>query len=454
MESRCEMNYQESRDYINKIEKYGSVLGLENIFNLMKRLGNPQDKLRVVHFAGTNGKGSTITYTESIIRMAGYKVGKYTSPAVFNNREVFQIDGEYISDRKYAECVTEVKIAADSMIREGLSHPTAFEVETAMAFLYFYKEKCDIVLLETGMGGETDATNVVKKVLCSVITSVSLDHMSFLGNSLEEIAVVKAGIIKEGCPVILSRQGDRVSKSVKQVAKKKHAIVIVPNEPKNVRVDKDMFTVFDYECEGIVEVEHSGENSIEKIVIADSITFCNIRTKMLGVFQPSNAATAIEVTRILENKGFHLKKSIKAGIQNAKISGRFEAISLSPLFIIDGAHNPGAAEELKQSLEMYFTNRKIAFIMGVLADKNYDKIAEITAPLADSIITITPNNPRALEAEKLCETVRKYNSNVTAATSIESALAKSLIKVKNGSADMIVAFGSLSFLGEVKSIIR
>lgn len=448
------MNYQESRDYIKKIEKYGSVLGLDNIVSLMERLGNPQDKLRIVHFAGTNGKGSTITYTESILRAAGYKVGKYTSPAVFHERELFQIDGEYISQSEYAEYMTEVKAAADTMVKEGLSHPTPFEVETAVAFLYFYKEKCDVILLETGMGGETDATNVVKKVLCSVITSISLDHMNFLGDTLESITTIKAGIIKNGCPVVISRQGDKVIKLVKQIAERKNSKVIIPGEPKNVHIDKEMYTVFDYECEGIGEVEFDSEDNTSNIIVSDRVTFCNLRTRMLGRFQPGNAATAIEVARILEQQGFKLKKAIRTGIQNAKVSGRFETISESPLFIIDGAHNPGAAEELKASLEMYFTNRRITFIMGVLADKNYDKVAEITAPLAESIITVTPNNPRALASTKLCETVSKYNANVTAATSIESALAKSIIKVKNGSADMIVAFGSLSYLGEVKSVIR
>lgn len=388
------MNYQESREYIQKISKYGSVLGLQNIMELLKRLGNPQDEQKVVHFAGTNGKGSTITYTESILMQAGYRVGKYTSPAVFNPLEVFQWNGKNISEEAYAEHMSAVKQAADGMVHDGFAHPTPFEVETALAFLYFQKNQCDIVLLETGMGGATDATNVMEKVLCSVIVSISRDHTQFLGNTLEEIAAVKAGIIKQGCPVVLAKQGAAVTDVVKSVAKEKEAELIITERPYDIYVDDEGYLTFSY------------------------IHFPNMRTKMMGAYQPENVAVAMETALVLEKQGYRLKEYIRKGIENAVIPGRFERISEEPLMFIDGAHNPDAALRLRETLQMYFTNKRIAIIMGVLADKNYEEVARAVASLGVCVITVSTQGARALEAEVLREAVEKYNPQAEAAKSI------------------------------------
>lgn len=434
---------------MKSIKQYGSVLGLDNMRVLLEKMNHPEQGLKVVHVAGTNGKGSVIAYLESVLICAGYKVGKYTSPVVFDVRENFQLDGEYISKTAYAECMTKVKEAGDKMVKEGFCHPTPFEVETALAFLYFHQSQCDIVLLETGMGGETDATNVMDQVLCSVITSISLDHMNFLGDTVEEIAKIKAGIIKEGCDVVLYHQSEKVTDVIKKVCSEKKAHLCVTGTPENIIIDVGGETRFDYRIKGI---GGGKPDCIEKD--NDKGYLKHLKIKMPGTYQPYNAVAAIEAALILQQNGFELIGYIREGLKAAKIPGRFEIISHNPLILIDGAHNAGAAEKLKDSIEMYFTNKRIAFIMGVLADKDYEKVAELTAPLAESIVTVTPDNPRALEAEKLKTAVLKYNENVTAAESVEEALKISALKVRNEEVDCIMAFGSLSYLGDLKRLVR
>lgn len=426
------LDYKESVEYINNVQKYGSVLGLESIKELLRRIGNPQDKLKIVHFAGTNGKGSTITFTESVLIKAGYKVGKYTSPAVFNKLEVFQINGNNILEKQWAEYVTRVADASEKMASEGMAHPTPFEIETAMAFLFFYEMDCDIVLLETGMGGLTDATNVMNKVLCSVLTSIGLDHTAVLGDTVEKITEVKAGIIKEGCPAVISSQGENIINVVENVCKKNNSKLIVANKPDNVHMDRDGYLTFDY--------------------MSENESIKNIKICMPGGYQPGNAATAIEVLSVLQDSGYEVKEYIKEGLKSAKIAGRFERICDSPVIIIDGAHNPPAALELAKTLQMYFTNERITFIMGMLADKNYRKVAGTVLPLGRSVVTITPDNPRRLEAKKLADCAKQFCDDVTVANDLREALEVSLEKINNNRADIIVAFGSLSYLGRFKEL--
>ena len=214
------MDYGESRAYIKDAERYGSVLGLDNMYEMMKRLGNPQDSLKVIHVAGTNGKGSVIAYLYSVLGKAGYRVGRYVSPTLYSYRERLEICGERITCEEFAECVTEISEVIREMTREGLPHPTPFEIETAAAFLYFKKENCDIVLLEVGMGGDLDATNIIKQPVLSIIVSISMDHMGFLGSTLGEIAEKKAGIIKKGCPMITVKQKPEAEAALKERCKK------------------------------------------------------------------------------------------------------------------------------------------------------------------------------------------------------------------------------------------
>ena len=411
------MNYITARQYITDAGKYGSVLGLEVITELMNRLGNPQDNQYYVHVAGTNGKGSTITYIDQILSAAGYKVGKYMSPAVFEYREAFQVEGRMIEEEVYAQLMTIVARAADKMEEDGFPHPTSFEMETAMAFMFFTQSRCDIVLLETGMGGETDATNIIKENMCSVITSISLDHMRFLGDTVEEIAEVKAGIIKYGSDVVVTDQKQSVIDVIRSKAEKRNCTF------------------------------HVGK--------VDSIR----ELSMKGVYQQNNAATAKKVVEVLISKGYTgiIRDTIDCiddGLANAYISGRFEKINDEPEIIIDGAHNPGAVTRLKDTLELYFTNKKITFIMGVLSDKDYNTEAGILFDNNSRIITVTTPGIRGLSAEELADTLQKYSDNVVTSDSIYEAVKMAAEDVKQNNSDVIVAFGSLSYLGELRKVVK
>ena len=456
-----EMNYSEAREYLKNVNKLGSILGLNTIKELLKRLGNPQNELKVVHIAGTNGKGSIMTFVQNILMESGYKVGRYCSPAVFNEREIIRINDEYISEEQSADLLTRIKEKCDSMYSEGLPHPTSFEIETAEALMFFKEQNCDIALIECGMGGETDATNVFEKVLCSVIATISLDHTQFLGSTIEEITKVKSGIIKENCPVVMSKQTVEAENVIKQVCKQKNSELIIPTEQDLENVEIDGLTT---------KVTYKASNNKEYI----------LNLQALGTYQIKNAKTAVEVALVLDkaltektnicdesdknnstgmknninNSGNTIEKNIKKGIEKTVWPGRMEVISKEPLIIIDGAHNPGAVLELRKTLDLYFTNKRITFIMGVLSDKDFSKEAEIIADRAERIITITPNNSRGLDGHKLAETLVKYNHNVQVADSLKQAAEESIDTIKDNRADMILAFGSLSYLGELKQVVR
>lgn len=426
------MNYEESRKYIQDASSRGSVLGLDNIVNLMNKLGNVQDSLKVVHIAGTNGKGSTSAYITQILIEAGYTVGRYTSPAVFDYMEMFTINNINISEDEYAVNMTIIKKAIDEMEAEHMTLPTSFEIETALAYLYFYRNKCDIAIIETGMGGRLDATNIVKSPLVSVLTSISKDHSRFLGETLEEITFNKAGIIKKNCPVVSAIQCDEAAKVIKEEAIKNNSKLIVCNELQNVRFNNDK-TYGRY--------------------VGISNEF-NIETSMLGTFQIHNIPTAIETILALKSEGFFIyKENIENGIKNASISGRCERINDTPAIYIDGGHNPGAALNLKNTLEMYFTNRKLVYIIGVLADKDYDTVLSVTGGFANHIITVTPpDNARSLDGRELLKTVLKYNTSAEYADDLEKAVNRGIECA--GDEGVLFVFGSLSYLGRIKEIVR
>ena len=428
------MNYSEARKFVEETTKYGSILGLETIKTLLDELGNPQDKVKIVHVAGTNGKGSVFTFVQNVLLKTGYHVGRYASPAVFEYREIIQFDGKNITEEEFAKYMANVKSACDRMVSQGKHHPTSFEVETALAYLYFSNKPCDIVLIETGMGGETDATNVEKEALCSVITSISLDHMQFLGNTVEDIAKVKAGIIKENSDVVVSNQGESIINVIESQAAVKNSKVVVANEPYNIKIDV-YITSFDY--------------------VTANDKKLSVKISMMGAYQLINACTAIETLEILRSKGYDITdENIIEGMKNAKWPGRMEVVKEQPLIVIDGAHNPGAAVKLNESIEMYFTNKRIAFIMGVLADKDYSKEIKIVAGLAKKIFTITPDNKRALNGKALALAVADSNKNVIFEPTLEEAVKEAEKLYRNNEIDMILAFGSLSYLGDLKNIIN
>lgn len=431
METNKRLSKKEVRDYLAEIQKTGSILGLESIERLMKELSDVQDRMNIIHVAGTNGKGSVCAMLESVLLEAGYRVGKYTSPAVFQPEERYQVNGKNIREEEFAEVISQVKEACDKMVERGETQPTVFEVETAAAFLYFYQQKCEIVILETGMGGATDATNIIRKSLVSVLTSISRDHMGFLGNTLEEIAGVKAGIIKENGKAAAIFPKEEVKQVIDAVCKERNASV-------------------SYTRNEQIENVHIQENRL----CFSHQDLGEIRMKMMGKYQAENALCAIEAIKKLAGQGFSIsKEQLKKGLENAAWEGRFSILSEAPLFVIDGAHNEDAAKKLRETLEMGFTKYEIIYIIGVLADKEHEKMLRIMLPLADKVYTVTPHNPRAMNGAALAEEAERYHRDVAFIPKIEEAvkLAAQEAEQKN---KMVLAFGSLSYLGEVKNALK
>ena len=420
------MTYEEAKLYIEKVSQTGSILGLESIQNLMHELSDVQEQLKIIHIAGTNGKGSTGAFVEAALIEAGYRVGRYTSPAVFEAFEVWRVNRENIAMEDYLACLNAVKAACERMLLKGMAQPTVFEVETALAFVYFSRKNCDYVLLEVGMGGETDATNLITKPVCSVITSISMDHMQFLGNSLAEIARVKAGIIKNGCPVVTTdTQKAEVLQVIEQVATEKEAGLVVAKNASVSDVQRE---------NGILSYQHEKLGKVE--------------LSLTGEYQIENSNLAITVcTEILKLSSEEIRRGLKA----ASWPGRFEVIAEKPLVILDGAHNEDAAKKLAATIQNHFTNRKITYIIGVLADKEHKKMLEIMLPLAENIYTVTPPNKRALDGVALADEVRSLGKNAYYCAEIKEAAQLALASAEKD--EIIVAFGSLSYLAAMKAAI-
>lgn len=425
------MTYKEARVYLDEMSKYGSVLGLDTIRGLLRELGNPQDDLKFIHIAGTNGKGSVLAYTSMILSEAGYRIGRYVSPTVVSYLERIQVDAEWIPEEKFAELTERVRDAIARLEAAGEDIPTVFETETAIAFLYFKEMKCDLVVLEAGLGGELDATNIIRNTVCAVFASISRDHLGILGNTLTEIAENKAGIIKPGCTVVSAYQTDCVSEILRNRAGK-YGCSYAQAEPERSVIERE-----DY---------HGIYFSYKE--------FQGLHTVMAGKNQIGNTAAVLEVIRRLRQIGYEIPdEAVRRGMEKTQWPGRFSCIGESPVFILDGAHNEDAALRLRESVEAYFEGRRLLFIAGVFQDKEYEKIARIMGPLASEIYTVDlPDRRRSLPAEKLAEEFRKYCPDVKSSsggrTGVDNAVRSALLEAEKE--DVILAFGSLSYLHEVK----
>lgn len=407
------MNYNEAIAYMKKIEKYGSVPGLDSIKELLRRLGNPQKDYPVVQIAGTNGKGSTGAFLTTILIEAGCKVGRFFSPAVFCQRETISYEGEMISEDDFASCMEQVAYHADAMEAEGIPHPTVFEVETALAYVFFSKYKCELAVVECGMGGALDATNVTDTNLLSILTSISMDHMAFLGNSLEEIATQKAGIIKPGRPVVSARQDAQVEEVIENYCRD---------------MDAQLYYVSSY----IVE---------------------DLEVSLKGAFQKENAALAVMAANLLQREGYPIKEeAIKAGLQNTVWKGRFQKISDKPDIWLDGAHNPKGALCLKEAFKEIYGDRKAQVIMGIFKDKEAKQLCEIMKPHMQQLYTVTPPGPRGLPAEELKEIAESFDILATACETVDDALEKAIDQADEDG--VVLAFGSLSYLSQVEAFFH
>ena len=422
------MNYQEAREYLAEISARGSRPGLDSVRNLMNELGNPQDQMKYVHVAGTNGKGSVMAFLEETLIRAGYRTGRFFSPVLFCYEEMIQVNHRMILKEEVAEYTGKIREAAERIAARGEVLPTVFEMETAMAFLHFAAQHCDIVLLETGMGGRLDATNIIRTPVLEIITSISMDHMQFLGSTLEEIAWNKAGIIKPGTVVVSDAQQQEAAGVLGDVCRKCGAKIMYvrPECICNIRrtLDKQMF---DY-------AQHA-----------------DIVIHLAGTWQIRNASLALEAVDALRVLGWKVpEEAVREGFSQTSWEGRFTLVHRDPAVIMDGAHNPDAAAALMASLDTYFPDRRIYYIFGVFSDKEYDKIIQITARRAEWIYTVqTRDNPRALPAEELMHAVSAVNPHVSAVGDVRRALDLALLRADRE--DVIVAFGSLSFLKEIKS---
>lgn len=423
------MNYIEAMDFLEETKKYGSQLGLTSIQNLMAELDNIQDEIPLVHIGGTNGKGSVGAMLSQVLTEAGYRVGRFCTPDVFVYEDEFQMNGINIEKGRLAQLFTRVKAACEKLVAQGMAHPTRFEVETAAAFLWFYEENCDIALLEVGMGGATDATNLIRKPLVSVLTSISMDHIRFLGNSLAEIATVKSGIIKPQVPVVTMQQKPEAMEVIKKKAEEMQAELIVADitQVQNI-TQKDGRYAFEWKAPRCIPV---------------TLSLC-------GAFQVENAVCVINALRILQKKYPKITETvIQQGLSHTIWHGRMEQIGTGPDFYLDGAHNEDAVRKLRKTLDESFSNRRIVYIMGVLADKDYEKMITMMYQPGDRVYTVTPQNPRALDGKELEKQLFGQNIDAQYCENIQDAVLYALREAQKE--DMILAFGSLSYLRDVRN---
>lgn len=419
------MDFLEAQNYLEKVRSQkGIVLGLDTMRHLMVKLNNPQDKVKFIQVAGTNGKGSTAAYLTSILSEAGIKVGRYTSPAVFSSTEQYFACGSCISESEYAKGVTAVAEAAASLDGET---PTAFEQETALAFWYFAKKGCELAILEAGLGGDMDATNIVTTTVCSIITSISMDHCRILGNKISEIAAHKAGIIKPGAPVICIEQKEDAMEPIRAAAK---------------AADTPLYEVHRDEVRQIFSDKR------ESIVFFRE--FENLHLKMLGSCQPENAALAVQAASVLSRSYPIEKKHIYDGIEKTRWGGRFELHSGSPDIILDGAHNPDGIRRLRESVNQMFGAVPICYVCGVLADKDYEKEIEILFGRASNVFTVTPPSPRAMKSTDLKAAIKKRFSQLKVISFDSEDGIEKAMEAAVSQNNPVVVCGTLTILARVK----
>lgn len=424
---------KEALEYIHSTNRFGSVLGLDNITRLLELIGNPQNELKFIHVAGTNGKGSTSSYITNILKEANYKVGFFTSPyiEVFNER--MRINDDYIKDEDIAEITFVVKEQVDKMLEEGYNHPTEFEIVTAIAMEYYKRKKVDFVVLEVGMGGRYDSTNAISKTLVSVITPIGLDHVEILGDTIEKIAYEKAGIIKENSLVVYTEQEKEAEKVIEEVAIEKNSKYKKTSlSDINIKKINGLGSIFDLKTEdGILE---------------------NLEIKMIGKHQIQNAALAIETIIQIKNKeNLNIsKENIYKGLIETRWMGRLELLSENPMFVIDGAHNKQGIDALKKSIDELFDYKRLIMGIGILADKDVDEMIGEIAPLADKIIVTEPGLPRAMTAEELGSKIKNINYNVEIIKDIEKSIDIAIESYEEG--DLILFLGSLYLIGDVRKI--
>ena len=418
------MELKEALAYIDGLQWFGSKPGLERIGELLDKLDRPQDKLRFIHIAGTNGKGSCAAMTASVLKAAGHRVGLYTSPYLYRFQERMQVNGKPIGDEDLIALVERIKPICEAME----DHPTEFEMMTAMALLWFLQEQCTVVVLEVGLGGRFDATNIIPAPEAAVIMNIGLDHTAILGDTLEQIAFEKAGIIKPGTPVVLYQQTPEVTAVIERICRERGAALHIPDFSRIV-------PEFD---------------SLE----GQTFTYRDVpyALSLLGSFQLKNAAVVLELVEVLRQKGWALDQGdVEHGLYAAVWPARFELAREDPPFIVDGGHNPQCASAVVENLKHYFPDARRVLLVGVLEDKDYPAIFDILNQAADEYVCVTPDSPRALPAEKLAEHLSRFGKPVSVCQSVREGVFAAM-DLADGDG-MVCAVGSLYMAGAVREAL-
>ncbi|WP_143314586.1 folylpolyglutamate synthase/dihydrofolate synthase family protein [Clostridium sp. HBUAS56017] len=430
------MKYKEAMNYIKQVGNFGSNYGLERTYKLLELLGNPQKELKLIHIAGTNGKGSITAMITSLLRGKGYKVGMYTSPYLEEFEERIQINGDNIPKERLGYLMDKVKIAVDKVIEEGFSHPTEFEIITCLMFLYFYEENVDYGVIEVGLGGRLDSTNVIMPIV-SVIASISFDHTNLLGNTLSEIACEKAGIIKSNTPVVTYPQEEEAYMAIYNKAKEMNS------------------TIYNVDYKDGVLIDILDENKIyQHVQVNFKEQTIDLKLPLLGAHQITNLLVALKAYEVIckkENLEI-VEEEIKKSIEKVKWIGRFEIMSRNPLIVIDGAHNIQGISQLSVNVKKYLKYKNIYLLLGILADKQVEEMVKVIAPMARKVYALTPHSDRAELAVDLKKVAMKYNSNCVAMEGYNEALTLALQEADKD--DLILVSGSLYMIGDMRKKIR
>lgn len=420
------MNYEETIAYIHSAYWTGTKTGLKRTQELLELLGHPEKKLRFVHVAGTNGKGSFCAMLSSILTTAGYKTGLYTSPYVNRFNERMAINGQPIPDEKLVALVEKIRPLVNSMVEK----PSEFELITCVAMEYFYEEACDIVVLEVGMGGEWDSTNVIEKPELAVITAMAYDHMKYLGSTMTEIATAKAGIIKPGCPTLIYGENPEAEAVFAQTCQQRGSALYY-SQPENVTNDRDSIHGHMFDYPGYKE----------------------LHLPLIGPHQTHNGALVLRAVELLREKGWLIENTaVREGLSQVRWPARMELLQEKPVILLDGGHNPQGAQAAAATLGELFPGKRIRFLMGVMADKDVDTMVESLLPLAECFYTVTPHNPRSMKAEVLAEKLRTLGAHAMAYEPLERGIEAFVREAKN--TDILCAIGSLYLAGDVRAQIH
>ena len=417
------MTYEEALSYIHSICWKGSKLGLDRTRELLGKLNDPQKELKFIHIAGTNGKGSTAAMLSSILEEAGYRVGLYTSPFINRFNERMQVNHQPIPDEELAALTEYVRPHADAMA----DSPTEFELITALAMVWFARQKCDIVVLEVGMGGELDSTNIIDVPEAAVIAAMGMDHVKELGPTMADIARAKAGIIKEGGRVVSYGGNSEADEVIAAVCRARNASLCQP--------DFSAIVPGDFSLEGQT-FSYKG--------------WCGLRIPLVGAYQMNNAAVVLETVEVLRQRGWSVSdEAVRQGLADTRWPARFEVLRRDPVFIVDGGHNPHGIRATAESLSRLFPGRKITFVTGVMADKDVEHILGLIVPLADQFFTVRPDNPRAMDAGELAARIEAMGAKATACASVRDGVDRAI--QAEGPHGVACALGSLYMSGEVRS---